>query len=82
MHYRSPDGKFFLGDIVIAKEVAKKESENAGLDFNERVAQLIIHGILHLIGYKDYNSKDMREMQVKENMLLKELKLFLARASE
>ncbi len=40
-----------LGDVVISVEQAARQSREHGLRFDEEVAQLILHGLLHLCGY-------------------------------
>src|ERR1043165_6746096 len=40
-----------LGDVVISVEQAARQAEEHGLEFDEEVAQLILHGLLHLCGY-------------------------------
>jgi probable rRNA maturation factor len=40
-----------LGDVVISVERASAQAAEHGLDFEEEVAQLILHGLLHLCGY-------------------------------
>ena len=40
-----------LGDVVISVERAGAQAAEHGLDFEEEVAQLILHGLLHLCGY-------------------------------
>ena len=40
-----------LGDIVISLETAMDEAKKAAISFEERLSQLLIHGILHLLGY-------------------------------
>jgi len=40
-----------LGDIVISVETAKRDAVTGGLTLDEEIDFLIIHGILHLIGY-------------------------------
>ncbi len=40
-----------LGDIAISAEKAAEEAKEAGITVDERMSQLLIHGILHLIGY-------------------------------
>ncbi len=45
-----PD-KTNLGDIAISVETAAKQARENGLKFDEEVAQLILHGLLHLSGY-------------------------------
>jgi probable rRNA maturation factor len=40
-----------LGDVVISVEQAARQAAEHGLEFEEEVAQLILHGMLHLCGY-------------------------------
>jgi probable rRNA maturation factor len=40
-----------LGDVVISLEQAERQAREHGLEFDEEVAQLILHGLLHLCGY-------------------------------
>jgi probable rRNA maturation factor len=40
-----------MGDVVISVEQAGKQAAEHGLDFEGEVAQLILHGLLHLCGY-------------------------------
>ena len=40
-----------LGDVVVSVETAAREAETAGLCLEEVIDRLIVHGILHLIGY-------------------------------
>ena len=61
-----------LGDVVISVETAQKEAQNAGLRMEERVNQLLIHGILHLLGYDHLETKsEARRMENKTEELLK-----------
>ena len=40
-----------LGDIAVSVDTAAKQAKENGLTFDEEVAQLILHGLLHLSGY-------------------------------
>lgn len=40
-----------LGDIAISVDTAARQATENGLTFDEEVAQLILHGLLHLCGY-------------------------------
>ena len=44
-----------LGDVVISADTARREADLGNMDFLERVDQLMIHGILHLLGYDHVN---------------------------
>jgi len=47
----------FLGDIAISIEQAESQAADNELDFDQEVAQLILHGMLHLCGY-DHETDD------------------------
>lgn len=65
----SPD---LLGDVVISAETAQREAADAGLDFTHRFHQLLIHGILHLLGYDHVNSNaDAEIMEQKSEQLMR-----------
>jgi probable rRNA maturation factor len=65
-----------LGDIVInlsqakrqAQENSKPKTQNSPLVFYEEVTRLVIHGLLHLLGYdhekNKYQARKMREMEM------------------
>jgi probable rRNA maturation factor len=64
-----------LGDVVISLETAERESRPGEVSFEERVDQLLIHGILHLFGYDHVNSADeARRMDGKSTKLAEIIK--------
>ncbi|MDQ7055088.1 MAG: rRNA maturation RNase YbeY [Persephonella sp.] len=40
-----------LGDVVVSLPFARKQAEETGIPYRDEVARLLIHGILHLLGY-------------------------------
>lgn len=48
-----------LGDIVISLEKCKSQAEDAGIDLSREIANVYIHGLLHLLGYD--HEKDTEE---------------------
>lgn len=61
-----------LGDVVISIETAAKEGERIGISLEERFAQLLVHGILHLLGYDhEKTEKEAENMEKKSNEILK-----------
>ncbi len=60
-----------LGDIVLSVDTAYKESKAAGISVDQRLCQLLIHGILHLFGYDHEKSKkEALRMEAKSKELL------------
>src|SRR6185312_10521710 len=43
--------EFNLGDIAVSVETAELQARENGLPFDQEIAQLILHGLLHLCGY-------------------------------
>jgi probable rRNA maturation factor len=65
-----------LGDVVISVETAHREAETAGLDWATYFDQLLIHGILHLLGYDHENDpSEARKMEQKAMEILEFIKL-------
>ncbi|MBI1961680.1 MAG: rRNA maturation RNase YbeY [Parcubacteria group bacterium] len=59
-----------LGDIVICASIARKEANDAGTGFKERLAYLFAHGLLHLLGMHHRSKKSEQRMEaVAEKML-------------
>lgn len=48
---KGPDGKFYLGDIVIAVPVACRQARGKGHGLDRELRLLAIHGFLHLVGF-------------------------------
>ena len=63
-----------LGDLVISVETAKRQSNRFGLDEMEMVILLMVHGVLHLIGYEhEGTKKGAREMTLKQKELFQQV---------
>jgi probable rRNA maturation factor len=61
-----------LGDVVISIETAEKEGKSIGISMEERFTQLLVHGILHLLGYDHEKSEqEADKMEKKSEELLK-----------
>ncbi|RLB43728.1 MAG: rRNA maturation RNase YbeY [Deltaproteobacteria bacterium] len=61
-----------LGDIVISVDTASRETRDTGETLLEAVGRLLIHGLLHLLGYEhEQNQQRAKEMQRQENRLIK-----------
>lgn len=61
-----------LGDIVISVPVAEKQARIAGHSLAREIELLLVHGLLHLLGYDhERGPAEARKMRRKEQMLLK-----------
>ena len=62
----------FLGDIVICSRVVKRESGDYGRGFSDRYAHMLIHGLLHLLGYDHMEeAAQIRMEQLEIDLLLR-----------
>lgn len=62
--------KPLLGDIVIALEIVKFEAADEGKSFENHLTHLIIHGLLHLLGYDHETDDDAKVMERLECIML------------
>lgn len=58
------------GDIFISVDRVKDNALTEGVHFELELRRVMIHGILHLLGYKDKKKKDVEVMRLKENQAL------------
>jgi rRNA maturation RNase YbeY len=64
------NSKTIEGDIYISIDRIKENAEKYGVDFNSELRRVIIHGVLHLIGYNDKSKADKALMRKKEDTYL------------
>lgn len=57
-----------LGDVVISVDTAQREAAQAGISLDERMSQLLVHGILHLVGF-DHETGDEEAGQMEAKSL-------------
>ena len=63
-------GEIALGDIAIAWETCTREAENGGKPMAAHVTHLLIHGLLHLLGYDHVRDADATVMEQLETEIL------------
>ena len=63
----------FLADIVISAEKALENSRIYKTTPQHEMKLYLIHGILHLFGYRDYRKKDRLRMERKANQILRQI---------
>jgi probable rRNA maturation factor len=63
--FDNPNGAA-LGDVVISVEQAARQAKENGLTFDDEIAQLILHGLLHLCGFDHETDKgEMNRLELK-----------------
>ena len=60
------------GDIFISIERLKENARKFAVPFDTELRRVMIHGVLHLIGYKDKSDKEKKLMREKEDFYLDE----------
>jgi probable rRNA maturation factor len=63
----------YLGDIAIAFGVTAREAKDGGKPFAAHATHLVVHGVLHLLGYDHERDREAREMEALEIRILAEL---------
>jgi probable rRNA maturation factor len=66
-----PDGVRHLGEVVISYPQAVKQAQEQGHSVAQELALLIVHGVLHLLGYDHELPEEEQQMKARENEILK-----------
>jgi len=67
-------GKLISGDIYISIERVADNANDFEVSFIEELHRVMIHGVLHYMGYKDKSEAEKKEMRNAENVALSEFK--------
>lgn len=59
-----------LGDVVVAPAYVRRQAEALGVTFEDEMALMVTHGILHLLGYDHLDDEDAERMEGRERELL------------
>lgn len=62
-----------LGDIVIARETVEREAAEEDKSFDDHLSHLVVHGLLHLMGYDHQNDDEAEQMETLERKILASL---------
>ncbi|WP_423605019.1 rRNA maturation RNase YbeY [Sphingomonas sp. MS122] len=66
----SDDGEVILGDIVLAYGVCAHEAAEKGISVEDHATHLIVHGVLHLLGYDHQGDSEAEAMESMERAAL------------
>jgi rRNA maturation RNase YbeY len=70
------------GDLFISVDTVRDNASFYGAGFDEELHLVIVHGLLHLIGYDDHTDADIAQMRLKENESLSLRQEMLLEADE
>ena len=71
----APDDTNRLGEIVVSYETAQRQATDGGHDVDEEIAHLLVHGVLHLLGYDHASLEGEATMRARERRVLGELSI-------
>ena len=60
----------FFGEIAIARETVMAQADELGIEIDDHLAHLFVHGVMHLLGYDHENDRDATEMETLEVAIL------------
>ena len=64
------EGDRLSGDLFISVDSVGENAVEYGTEFNEELNRVIVHGLLHIIGYDDHTDEETEVMRAKENYYL------------
>jgi probable rRNA maturation factor len=65
-----PDSVLRLGEVIISYPMAERQALEAGRPVRDELAHLLVHGILHLLGYDHAQPEEEQRMRARERALL------------
>jgi len=67
------NGPRMLGDVILARETVEREALASGISVSDHLSHLVVHGILHLLGYDHEIEAQAVEMEAREAVILSQL---------
>lgn len=64
------EGERLSGDLFISVDSVRENAIEYGTEFGNELNRVMVHGLLHLIGYDDHTEEDVKTMREKENQYL------------
>ncbi len=64
------EGDIISGDIFISIDRVKENAEKYNVSFENELQRVMIHGVLHLVGYNDKTEEEQKQMREKESQYL------------
>lgn len=69
------EGNVLSGDLFISIDSVRENAAFYQTEFSQELNRVIVHGLLHLIGYDDHTPEDIAVMRAKENYYLSQREL-------
>jgi rRNA maturation RNase YbeY len=71
------EGNTVSGELYISVDTVEANAQEYNETFRNEMHRVIIHGILHLLGYDDHSEEDIAQMREQEDLALDDLSLVL-----
>lgn len=69
-HYHEPESKDLYSDIYVSIDRVIENGANLGVEWQDELHRVMIHGVLHLLGFDDHSEENIAEMRKQENLAL------------
>jgi len=69
------NGTVPLGDIAISYDTIVREADDAAIPLSHHYVHMVVHGVLHLLGYDHINDRDAAEMEGMEIQILQKFSI-------
>ena len=63
-------GEGIWGEVYVSEDRAREQAARYGVSFREELARLVVHGVLHLMGYDDKDEGSRKVMREREDHYL------------
>jgi probable rRNA maturation factor len=67
---RPNDPPFMLGDVIVAPSYVGRQAVEQGSEFSDELALMVVHGMLHLMGWDHSDDSQAEQMESRERVLL------------
>ena len=68
-----PDDVIHLGEVIVSYPQAVRQAEEQGHSLEQEIAHLVVHGVLHLLGYEDEVEEEEQKMRAVEERALRSI---------
>jgi len=67
----TPGPSRLLGEVIVSAETARRQARRLGVPVGLEIELLVVHGLLHLVGYDDREPQEARLMHAREREILR-----------
>lgn len=67
------EGNLFIGSVAVCVKRAEEQAEEYGHSYNRELHYLLVHGIMHCLGYDHLTDEERTEMRAREELILAKL---------